>query len=101
MSNKIENIQVLGSGCPTCRKLFELTKQAVADLKLGVTVEYINDIEKIMALGVMSSPVLAVNNKAVVAGQMPSLEKIKDLLSSEQGTAPKEEGGCCSCGGQC
>ena len=70
-------------------------------MKLGVEVEYINDIEKIMALGVMSSPVLAVNNKAVLAGQLPGLDKIKELLSSEQGTVPKEEGGCCSCGGQC
>lgn len=101
MSNKIENIQVLGSGCPTCKKLFELTKQAVADLKLDVEVEYITDIEKIMALGVMSSPVLTVNNKAIVVGQLPGLDKIKELLSSEQYTAPKEEGGFCSCGGQC
>lgn len=25
-------VQVLGSGCPTCKKLYELTKQAVNDL---------------------------------------------------------------------
>jgi small redox-active disulfide protein 2 len=92
-------IQVLGSGCPTCKKLFELTKQAASELKLGVEVEYISDIQKIMDLGVMSSPVLAVNNKAVIAGQLPSLEKIKELLTAEQGSALKEEGGCCSCGG--
>jgi small redox-active disulfide protein 2 len=81
-------IQILGSGCPTCQKLFELTKQAVNELNLGVEVEYINDIEKMMAMGVMSSPVLAVNNKAVIAGQLPSLEKIKELLTSEQESAP-------------
>lgn len=94
-------IQVFGSGCPTCKKFFEMTKQAVDDLKLGVDVEYINDIEKIIALGVMSSPVLAINNKAVVAGQLPSIEKIKELLTSKQELAPKAEGGCCSCGGDC
>jgi small redox-active disulfide protein 2 len=94
-------IQVLGSGCPTCKKLFELTKQAVIELNLGVEVEYINDIEKIMAMGVMSSPVLAVNNKAVIAGQLPGLEKIKVLLTTEQRSTPKKESGCCSCGGQC
>jgi small redox-active disulfide protein 2 len=94
-------IQVLGSGCPTCKKLFELTKQAVNELNLGAEVVYINDIEKMMALGVMSSPVLAVNNKAVIAGQLPSLEKIKELLTSKQESAPKDKGGCCSCEGKC
>ena len=101
MNNKIKSIQVLGSGCPTCKKLFEQTKQAVKELNLGVDVEYINDIEKIMALGVMSSPVLAINNKEVVAGQLPSMEKIKELLASQAGPALKVEGNCCSCGGKC
>jgi small redox-active disulfide protein 2 len=94
-------IQVLGSGCPTCKKLFELTQQAVSELNLGVEVEYINDIEKMIAMGVMSSPVLAIDNKAVVAGQLPSIEKIKELLTSNQGSPPKEENSGCSCGDNC
>lgn len=81
MSKEIKSIQVLGSGCPTCKKLFELTKQAVAELGLDLEVEYITDIQKIIGLGVMSSPVLAINGQAVLAGQLPSLEKIKELIS--------------------
>ncbi|NCN07935.1 thioredoxin family protein [Candidatus Falkowbacteria bacterium] len=73
-------IQVLGSGCPTCKKLFELTKQAVAELKLKIEVEYITDIQKIVEMGVMSSPVLAVNGKPVLAGSLPDIEKIKKLI---------------------
>lgn len=94
-------IQVLGTGCPTCKKLFELTKQAVSELKLDVEVEYVNDVEKIMALGVMSSPVLAIDNRAVIAGQLPSLEKIKETLVTQQGTMPEVKTSCCSCGGKC
>ena len=45
-------IQVLGSGRPTCKKLFELTKQAVSELGLKTEVEYINDIQKIVKMGV-------------------------------------------------
>ncbi len=101
MSNKIENIQVLGTGCPTCKKLFETTKQVVSELGIKIEVEYINDLGKIMAMGVMSSPVLVINNQAVVAGQSPSADKIKELLTSEQWSAPKEPAGCCSCGGKC
>ena len=63
MKNKTMKIQVLGSSCPTCKKLFELTKQAVNILDLKIEVEYIADIQKIVEMGVMSSPVLGNKRK--------------------------------------
>jgi len=80
MENKTMQIQVLGSGCPTCKKLFELTKQAVEELDLKTEVEYITDIQKIIEMGVMSSPVLAVNGKPALAGSLPDIEKIKNMI---------------------
>jgi small redox-active disulfide protein 2 len=80
MENKIISIQVLGSGCPTCKKLFELTKQAVNELELKIEVEYITDIQKIIEMGVMSSPVLAINGQPILAGSVPNMEKIKEAI---------------------
>jgi small redox-active disulfide protein 2 len=77
MENKIE---VIGSGCPTCKKLFEITEQAVSDLGLGAKVEYINDAQKIISMGVMQSPVLAVNGKPALVGFTPDVEKIKKVI---------------------
>jgi small redox-active disulfide protein 2 len=91
-------IQVLGTGCPTCKKLFERTQQAALELNLGVAVEYVDDIEKIMAMGVMSSPVLAVDGKAVLVGQLPGLDKIKELLSTNKKSKPEVYLGTCACG---
>ncbi len=76
-------IQVLGSGCPTCEKLFELTKQAVSEMGLKEKVEYISDISKIVEMGIMSSPVLAIDGNPILAGYLPNLEKIKEVLSAE------------------
>lgn len=73
-------IQVLGSGCPTCKNLYELTKKAVLELSLPVDVEYITDVSKIIEMGIMSSPVLAVDGKPVMTGHVPDIEKIKSLL---------------------
>ena len=100
MSNKIESIQVLGTGCTNCKKFYELTKQAVSDLDMEVEVEYSTDIQKIIELGVMSSPVLAIDSKAVIVGQVPSLDKIKEVLSNGNNETAKESCGC-SCGGKC
>lgn len=80
MENRTMQIQVLGSGCPTCKKLFELTKQAVEELDLKIEVEYITDIQRIVEMGVISSPVLAINSKPAISGFLPDIEKIKEAI---------------------
>jgi small redox-active disulfide protein 2 len=95
------HIQVLGSGCPSCKQLYESTKQAVAELKLEADVEYITDVTKIVEMGVMESPVLAVDGNPVVIGMVPEPSAIKDLLSQADETACCGTGGCgggCCCG---
>jgi len=82
MENKTMQIQVLGSGCPTCKTLFELTKQAVQELGISAEVEYITDIQKIVEMGVMQMPVLAIDGKPILTGFVPDIEKIKSLLSA-------------------
>lgn len=76
-------IQVLGSGCPTCAKLNELTKQAVKEMGIEADVEYLTGSEgmlRITDLGVMSSPVLAVDDKVKMVGFVPDVEKIKKAI---------------------
>ncbi len=73
-------IQVLGSGCPSCKRLFETTRQAVETMGLDAEVEYITDIQKIIDMGVMQSPVLAVDGTAIMAGSVPNKDQIIELL---------------------
>ncbi|MFA6995232.1 MAG: thioredoxin family protein [Patescibacteria group bacterium] len=101
MNKQITSIQVLGSGCPTCKKLFELTQKAVAELDLKTEVEYVTDIQKIIELGMMSSPVLTINGQMALVGQLPNLEKIKELLTLNNQPKIDESMGGCFCGGQC
>jgi len=73
-------IQVLGSGCSTCKSLYELTQKAVTELGFDEEVEYITDVSKIIEMGLMTSPVLAIDGKAVMVGFTPDIEIIKDLI---------------------
>lgn len=75
-------IQVLGSGCPTCKKLFEQVKRLAEELKLQAEVEYISDVTKIIELGVMQSPVLAVDGKVLLTGGGHGDEEIKAMLKN-------------------
>lgn len=74
------NIKIFGSGCPTCKKLYELTQTAVAELGIEADIEYIDDITKIIELGVMQSPVLVIDDKIAMLGS-GSLDKIKEIIS--------------------
>jgi len=94
-------IQVLGSGCQTCKQFFETTKQAVKELGLKDKVEYITDISKIIQMGIMSSPVLVVDDKPVLIGCLPNLEKIKQAISSGSLIGSQPNKGKCGCGGNC
>jgi small redox-active disulfide protein 2 len=73
-------IQVLGSGCANCKKLHQMTEEIIKELKIDVKVDYITDVSKIVEMGIMQSPVLAVNGKPVMIGFIPNKDKIKDLL---------------------
>lgn len=88
-------IQVLGSGCPTCKSLYELTKKAVSELGMTQEIEYITDISKIIELGVMSSPVLAIDGKAVMVGSTDNIERIKDLIKSSPVVDREKKKDCC------
>lgn len=77
-------IQVIGSGCATCKNLYELTKKAVIELELKEEVEYSTDITKLIELGVMTSPVLVVDGKVVMTGSTNSIDKVKELLHGDE-----------------
>lgn len=60
--------------------MYENTKQAVESAGLGVEVEYITDMEKVMQYGAMSMPVLVVNEKVVSAGKVLSAKEVARYL---------------------
>ena len=74
-------LQILGTGCPKCRKLAENAEQAARSLGIEVEIEKVTQIADIMAFGVMLTPALAVDGEVKVVGKVPSVEDIAALLS--------------------
>ena len=76
--NKVISIKVLGAGCKSCHDQYENVKKAIEELGLGIEVEYITDMEKVMAYGVMSMPAIVVNETVASMGKvLKSAEVIK------------------------
>ena len=74
-------VQILGTGCPKCKKLAENTAQAVAELGLDCEIAKVTDINEIMKFGVMMTPALVVDGQVKVAGKVAGPDEIKGMLS--------------------
>ena len=74
-------IKVLGAGCKSCHEQYEYAKKAISNLGLGIEVEYITDMEKVMEYGVMSMPAIVVNDKVVAFGKVLKTAEVEKLLA--------------------
>jgi len=74
-------IEVLGTGCPKCKKVFSHVEKAVAELGLEAEVIKIYDSNEITERGVLLTPALAVNGEVKVSGEVPSIEEVKNLIA--------------------
>ena len=73
-------IKVLGPGCRNCRELERGVRAAVDELGLEATVEKVQDVATIVGYGVMATPALVVDDKVLVAGRVPRVAEIRELL---------------------
>lgn len=76
----MKKFQILGTGCPKCKKLAENTEAAAKALGIEYELEKITDINEIMKLGVMITPALAVDGEIKIVGKVPSVDKITKLI---------------------
>lgn len=77
----MKKIQILGTGCPKCKKLAELAEKAACELDIQYQLEKVTDLNDIMNFGVMVTPTLVVDGQVKIAGKVPKIDDIKKLLT--------------------
>ncbi len=77
----MKKLQILGTGCPKCRKLAENTEAAAKALGIECDIVKVTDINEIMKFGVMMTPALAIDGQVKVVGKVPSPDEIKKMLA--------------------
>jgi small redox-active disulfide protein 2 len=76
----MKKIQILGTGCPKCKRLFANVEVAVKAIGDEVQIEKVEKIVEIMKFGVMSTPALVVDGQVKSAGKILSPEEIQKHL---------------------
>jgi small redox-active disulfide protein 2 len=73
-------IQILGTGCPKCKQLAQVAEKAAQELGVEFELEKVTDINQIIAFGVMMTPALVVDGDVKLAGKIPSVADLKNIL---------------------
>jgi small redox-active disulfide protein 2 len=76
-------LEILGMGCPKCKKLAENAKKAVDELGVKADIEKVEDMDRIVSYGVMMTPALALDGKIMSSGKIASVEEIKKWLEGK------------------
>lgn len=76
----MKKIQILGTGCPKCKKLLKNAEAAAKELGIEFEIEKVTNINDIMKFGVMMTPTLAVDGEVKVVGKVSSPDEIKGML---------------------
>ena len=80
VKEKRMKLQILGSGCPSCKKLEANAVEAVRESGVAAEIEKVTDMQKIVEFGVMSTPALAVDGVVKSAGRILSKDQIMGIL---------------------
>ncbi|HBG28806.1 MAG: redox-active disulfide protein 2 [Planctomycetes bacterium GWF2_41_51] len=76
----MKKIQILGTGCPKCKKLAECAEQAAKEMAIEYQLEKVTQINDIMKFGVMMTPALVIDGQVKAVGKVLTVEQIKETL---------------------
>lgn len=77
-------IKILGTGCPNCKRLEKLTRQAVAELDIEANVTKVEDIDQILTYDIISTPALVIDEQVQASGRVPRKDEIVTLIQNAQ-----------------
>ncbi len=77
----MKQIKVLGTGCANCKSTFQLIDTVAKAQGVAVELSKVEDLQAIMAFGVMSTPAVVIDGKVVHAGGVPTRDKVAQWLA--------------------
>lgn len=73
-------IEILGMGCANCNKLYQNALEAAKMSGKEIEVTKVEDIQRIMTYGVLSTPALVVDGVVKIAGKVPKADQIMEWI---------------------
>ena len=75
-------ITIVGTGCAKCKKLEEIAREAVSDMKVDADIKKMSDINEITKTGILMTPGLIIDGKVKLTGKVPSKEEVTKIIKA-------------------
>jgi len=79
------DVKILGTGCPKCRRLEQLAREAAADAGIETTIIKVTDLNAIMAYPIVGTPGLVIKEELKSSGRIPRKEEIIAWMKEMEG----------------
>jgi small redox-active disulfide protein 2 len=80
MPTKITTVEVLGPGCARCQEVYRVVRHVVDEAGLTCEVVKNESYPRMMELGIMATPAIAIDGKVVLKGRVPKSDEVRQLL---------------------
>jgi len=77
-------IKILGSGCAKCERLEKLAREAADELGVAATFTKVEDMDAMMTYGVLTTPILVINEQVVSSGRVPHKAEIANWIRTAE-----------------
>ena len=79
------DIRILGTGCPKCKRLEAVAREAIMGLDVDATLSKVTDVDDILSYDVMMTPGLVIDGEVRSAGRVPRKEEIQKWIMETAG----------------
>ena len=80
METPVSLIEILGPGCARCYETHRVVRHVVDQAGLACQVQKVESLERMVDLGVMTTPAIAFDGRVVLSGRIPKAEEVRRLL---------------------
>ena len=80
METTAKVIEVLGPGCAKCHETHRVVRHVVEEAKLDCRVDKNESLDRMVELGVLRTPAIAIDGRVVHQGSIPRSDQVRRLL---------------------
>jgi small redox-active disulfide protein 2 len=75
-------VKILGTGCPNCKRLEKVTREALDEMSVDANVVKVTDMVDILSYNIPATPGLVLDGEVVSYGRIPPKAELTTMIAT-------------------